>query len=483
MTTIKMSREWKLGKQFNKGGMGRVFEALADDGSPAVIKLIPKYPGGDRELLFKDLSRLPNVIPIFDTGEWQDSWVIVMPRAEKSLAKHLADRGGQLSLDEAMPILIDVAQALAALETDVVHRDLKPDNILFYQGKWCIADFGIARYAEATTAADTHKFAKTPAYAAPEQWREEHATNATDVYAFDVISFELTQGRLPFQGPDLREQHLHETPPALNGCPSTLASLVIECLYKVAEARPTPANILARLRAVPSVSSPAASKLQDVQKKVAQQRAEEAARLSAAQTRDERRRQLYETAKPPIDRVVDNLVQRIIELAPASQIEEISGRYVLTLGEGKLLVDQVMPAPPDCLQFQAWPAPFDVVAHSAIRVEQQPDRTGYQGRSHSLWFCDAQDENAYRWYELGFILRNMSPERFSPTALPPDTANARQALSPAPNNNHVGWEPAPFDQGDEEDFIERWMEWFAAAADGSLTRDKRRSGGRRRRAS
>ena len=63
--------------------------------------------------------------------------------------------------------------------------------------RWCLADFGISRFADATTAPDTRKFSKTPAYAAPEQWRDERATSATDV-CLRIIAYELVTGRRPF---------------------------------------------------------------------------------------------------------------------------------------------------------------------------------------------------------------------------------------------------------------------------------------------
>jgi serine/threonine protein kinase len=173
-----------------------------------------------------------------------------MPRAEKSLRQHLHETEGKFTTDESLSILIDVAVALASLQRDIVHRDLKPDNILLYQGHWCLADFGIARYAEASTATDTHKYTFTPPYAAPEQWRTEHATPATDIYAFGVIAFELLQGHRPFPGPgrsDYREQHLHQAPPSPAGCSPSIGALITQCLIKPQQARPTPANILERL--------------------------------------------------------------------------------------------------------------------------------------------------------------------------------------------------------------------------------------------
>ncbi len=296
MTIITLNRVWSLGAQLDRGGFGKVFEAVAGDGSPAVVKLVPKAPGADRELLFEELSGLPNIIPVLDSGEWEDHYVLVMPRAEKSLRRHLEETGGKLTVDESVPVLIDVAEALSSLTAGVVHRDLKPENVLHYHGHWCLADFGIARYAEATTAPDTHKYSMTPPYAAPEQWRGERATSATDVYALGVMAFEVLQGQRPFPGPDFRDQHLKQPPPRLTDCPTPLSSLVSECLFKGPAARPTAANIVARLRASQKTASPAAAKLQAANKSVIEKQAEESAEKSAQRSRAEARRDLFDAA-------------------------------------------------------------------------------------------------------------------------------------------------------------------------------------------
>ena len=116
-----------------------------------------------------------------------------MPRAEKSLKDHLAERR-PLPIEEATSIMSDVAAALASLGGKVVHRDIKPANVLLLGGQWCLADFGIARYAEASTSADTHKWAWTKAYNAPERWRDERASPASDVYSFGVMAYEMLSG-------------------------------------------------------------------------------------------------------------------------------------------------------------------------------------------------------------------------------------------------------------------------------------------------
>ena len=213
----------RRGEQLGAGGFANVYLVHSEDGTSAVAKLIPKAPGAQRELLFEELEGVPNVVPVIDRGEWGDYLVLVMPRAERSLRSHLDEMGDRLDIANAVPILIDIAEALVAIEGRIVHRDIKPENILLLDGHWCLADFGIARYAEATTAPDTMKYLMTRAYAAPEQWRGETANSATDVYALGIVAYELLAGRRPFEGPDFRHQHLE-------GSVDPLVSVIVQDL-------------------------------------------------------------------------------------------------------------------------------------------------------------------------------------------------------------------------------------------------------------
>jgi serine/threonine protein kinase len=251
MTIINLGKEWRIGAQIGSGGFGRVYEAESKDGAKAVVKLVPKAPGAEREMLFVNLGGVAGVVPIIDSGQHEDFWALVMPRAEESLRQHIDGAGGKLSASDATAILCDIAAALSDLNGKVVHRDLKPENVLRLNGIWCLADFGIARYAEATTSPDTQKFSMSAPYAAPERWRAERATSAVDVYAFGVIAFEMLSGKRPFAGPDFhdyREQHLHAEPPTLTAGTSSLKGIVTESLFKASGARPSPANLLARLK-------------------------------------------------------------------------------------------------------------------------------------------------------------------------------------------------------------------------------------------
>ena len=104
-------------------------------------------------------------------------YYLVMPRAEGSLSDELTKRG-ILPPTESVNILMQNRREPAEAET-VVHRDLKPGNVLFHDGRWKIADFGIARFVEDATSANTVRGFLSAPYAAPEQWLGQHATHAT----------------------------------------------------------------------------------------------------------------------------------------------------------------------------------------------------------------------------------------------------------------------------------------------------------------
>ena len=338
---INLDQEWYIGDQLGSGGFGHVHLAQSSSGETAVIKLVPKAPGADREILFEDLDGVPNVVPVLDRGEWKDYWVLVMPKADKSLRDYLGENIEHLTIDDTVKVLSDVTQALVAIEGRVVHRDIKPDNILLLDGGWCLADFGISRYAEATTALDTRKFAMTPPYASPEQWRGERASSATDVYSLGVVAYELLAGKLPFLGPDLhdyREQHLMETQESISGVPVKLQSLIDECLYKSPEARPRPQNLLARLNRNVWAASEAAGRLQHANALAVQRRAEAVRQESQARSDAERQLALCEAADRSLAGVIGLLDDQILSNAPASKRSGPTPHWLWSLNEANLSV-------------------------------------------------------------------------------------------------------------------------------------------------
>ena len=241
--------------------------------------------------------------------------------------------GGRLDLADALEVLLNVSEALVSLEGRVVHRDLKPENLLLLDGMWCLADFGIARYAEASTAPDTQKYAMSPPYAAPERWRYETATPATGVYALGVMAFEMIAGELPFSGPtleDFRDQHLHASRPSLEEVPSALAAVIDECLFKAPRARPTPSNLRARLEGIPSTpTSGGLGALAEANRAAVSQRGEEARTQSEKRTAAEQRSALAEAGRAIFLRISEALSSAISSAAPApssNRIGTVDGR-------------------------------------------------------------------------------------------------------------------------------------------------------------
>jgi serine/threonine-protein kinase len=472
-TKLKLTSEWTLGDRLGGGGFGQVFLVEGPSG-PAAAKLIPKSPGADRELLFADIGDARNVVPIIDSGEYGDAWVIVMPLASGSLRDHLKAAGGRLPLSEVVAVLTDVCTALVDLDGRVVHRDLKPENVLLLGGRWCLADFGISRYAEATTAPDTHKYALTPPYAAPERWRDERATAPTDIYSVGVMAFEMLEGRRPFPGPathDYREQHLHITAPAITDAPSAMDALVAECLYKPASARPPAANVLARLATIPNATgSPGLGELEKANRDAVHRISDAAGQQSRARSEQERRAELLDVAGQSWSRISDALREPLVAAAPAAQFSTTTDRgWTLRLGPATLRM--VAPTAPRVgLSWGDRLTPnFEVVAASRIELDVKGQGINYEGRSHSLWFGDVQREDEYAWFETSFMFSPLlrRSARQEPFALDPGE-EAAQAVGPGVNMYAVAWPFTRLVLGDLGEVVNRWAGWFAQAFDGRL---------------
>ncbi len=471
---LNLDTEWELGERLGGGGFGVVYAAKSADQDSAVVKLVPKAPGAEREMLFVDLRDVRNVVPIIDSGETEDRWALVMPRAEKSLRQYLEEVADPLSVPETITVLSDILTALADLDGMVVHRDLKPENILLLDGHWCLADFGISRYAEATTAPDTHKYSMSPPYAAPERWRSERATIAADVYAVGVIAYEMLTGSRPFVGPSIdayRDQHLHHEPASLSGVSAALAALVEECLYKAPEARPAPSNLLARLSRVAHMAPTGGlAALQEANRAEVGRRGAQVRLESKSRSESERRAALVQAARSGLTRITDLLKDAILGAAPATtQQTRANGGWSLSLGAAELRY-----IPPNVTSSSSWgqsgrPA-FDVVTYAELKITIPPDRFEYKGRSHSLWYCDAQDSGRYQWFETAFMISPLLREPVAaqnPFALEP-SAEAGSAVGPGMASLQVAWPFTALTPDDLDEFIGRWAGWFAAAMQGQL---------------
>jgi serine/threonine-protein kinase len=211
----------------------------------------------------------PNIVQLFDFGEENRTYMVFEYLAGGSLEERLA-AADALPPEEVARIAGDVAAGLAhAHARGVVHRDLKPGNVLFDpEGRSKIADFGIARVQGTDTLTEAGTVLGTAAYISPEQVRGEPVTPASDVYSFGVILYRLLAGRLPFEADSALQMaalHRDAEPPALTTIGDddrsrALAAVAIAALEKEPSGRP--ADGAALVRALDGTAVPGAATTQ-----------------------------------------------------------------------------------------------------------------------------------------------------------------------------------------------------------------------------
>jgi tRNA A-37 threonylcarbamoyl transferase component Bud32/tetratricopeptide (TPR) repeat protein len=251
-----------LDRELSGGGMSRVF--VADErrlNRKVVIKVLsPELAAGvsaerfEREIQLAASLQQANIVPILAAGETEGLPFYTMPLVDgESLRARLA-QVGPLPMSMAIGVLRDVAKALAyAHEHGVVHRDIKPDNVLLSGGTAVVTDFGIAK---AISAARTDKEGAaltqlgtsigTPAYMSPEQAAGDPTVdNRADIYSLGCMAYELLTGHPPFHGrapARILAAHMTETPPPISpvrpDVPPALERLVMLCLEKEPAVRP-----------------------------------------------------------------------------------------------------------------------------------------------------------------------------------------------------------------------------------------------------
>ncbi len=203
---------YAIERELGEGGMATVY--LADDlkheRKVALKVLRPELAalvGAERFLAeIKTTANLqhPHVLPLFDSGEADGFLFYVMPYVEGESLREKLDREHQLSVDEALKITTDVAEALeAAHELGVIHRDIKPANILLSRGNALITDFGIAlavTSAGGDRLTETGLTVGTPHYMSPEQAAGENIDARSDIYSLAVMLYEMLVGEPPYTG-------------------------------------------------------------------------------------------------------------------------------------------------------------------------------------------------------------------------------------------------------------------------------------------
>jgi formylglycine-generating enzyme required for sulfatase activity len=249
-----------LGPRIGEGGMSAVYLATDEAlGRRVALKVLQPNLVGDagmrrrflREGRVARLLSHPNVVPVFDVVADGELVALVMEHVEApTLASFAAAWRGPLPIEVAAEIADGVLAGLqAAHEQGVVHRDLKPGNVLIAsrEGRYVarIIDFGIARVLEGTTYTLSGAVLGTCRYMSPEQVRGQPVDPRADLYAFGVVLFELLAGRPPFLDPHpyaLMMAHASQPPPAPSSLrpdlPPALEALVLACLAKDPAARP-----------------------------------------------------------------------------------------------------------------------------------------------------------------------------------------------------------------------------------------------------
>jgi len=269
---------YRVVRMIGRGGMGLVFEALhLAIGRRAAIKVLAPQLSADPQLAARflnearavNLVRHPGLVEIFEFGRLDDgtAFIIMDYLDGETLGSVLQRCGSQLERSRILDVVRQLAAALAAAHSGgVIHRDLKPDNVMLIAdverpGAWRvkILDFGIAKLAldSLTTSASTETrpgvAMGTPAYMAPEQCLGAGQVDGkADVYSLGVLFYEMLAGRRPFestQPQELMRQHLHATPRSLRsiGIQEELTRLVDAMLAKSPAERPTMLQIFQAL--------------------------------------------------------------------------------------------------------------------------------------------------------------------------------------------------------------------------------------------
>jgi eukaryotic-like serine/threonine-protein kinase len=264
---------YEVTRELGGGGMARVFVATERAlGRQVVIKVLPSELAADlsvgrfkREIAFAARLQHANIVPLLAAGDVNGLPYYTMPYVEGLSLRSRLEKDGAMGAHEVIAVLRDVARALAyAHEHGVVHRDIKPGNILISGGAAVVTDFGIAKalsaarmvtdeHAEAADVATITQLGTalgTPAYMPPEQASGALVDHRADVYALGCTAYELLTGRPPFHGRPTNQlilAHLTEEPAPIGAArgelPRELAETVMRCLAKEPAARPSAAEI------------------------------------------------------------------------------------------------------------------------------------------------------------------------------------------------------------------------------------------------
>lgn len=256
----KVNNRYEILKTIGEGGMANVY--LAHDtilDRDVAIKVLRGDLANDdkfvrrfqREALSASSLSHPNIVEIYDVGEDDGDYFIVMEYVPGKNLKQLLKRRGSLTVEEVVDIMLQITSAMSVAHDNlIIHRDLKPQNILIMDdGGVKITDFGIAMALNATQLTQTNSAMGSVHYFPPEQANGKGATLKSDVYSLGIMMYELLTGELPFRGDNAVEialKHLKEPIPSIRDThpliPQSVENVIIKATAKNPKNRYANAN-------------------------------------------------------------------------------------------------------------------------------------------------------------------------------------------------------------------------------------------------
>lgn len=264
----KLGGRYELTKRIAAGGMGEVWRAKDDIlGRTVAIKVLKEGLSDDVgfEERFRNEARLSaslshhNICQVYDYGEDDGQAYLVMEFIDGQTLAHILDRHAPLTPEDTCSVIEQAAAALeAAHKGKLIHRDIKPGNILIdEEGTAKLTDFGISRAAGAAAMTRTGEVMGTAQYLAPEQAMGRPATPQSDIYALGIVAYECLTGERPFDRDTpiatALAQVNDQLPPLPPTVPGPLRDLVHACLNKQPEGRPGSAAEIAKAMRAPQM--------------------------------------------------------------------------------------------------------------------------------------------------------------------------------------------------------------------------------------
>ncbi|MBQ2909964.1 MAG: Stk1 family PASTA domain-containing Ser/Thr kinase [Bacilli bacterium] len=246
----KINERYEIIRSIGEGGMANVYlgyDTILDRN--VAIKILRGDLSGDekfvrrfqREALSASSLAHPNIVEMYDVGEDDGLYYIVMEYVDGKTLKQLLKKRGNLTLSEAIDIMLQLTDGMAhAHDSYIVHRDLKPQNVMIKDdGQIKITDFGIAMALNSTQLTQTNSVMGSVHYLPPEQASGKGSTIKSDIYSIGIIFYELLSGSLPFRGDNAVEialKHMRDPLPSLRdenpAIPQSIENIIMRATAK-----------------------------------------------------------------------------------------------------------------------------------------------------------------------------------------------------------------------------------------------------------